>query len=83
MNLQGTVGKVDADTVKSATGFSIGGVPPVGSNTSLPVVIDRNLKRFDTVYAAAGHPYCVFPASVDELKRLTGGTVSYNIAVPT
>jgi len=45
-------------------------------------VIDHSLKRFETVYAAAGHPHCVFPASVSELKRMTGGIVSYNIARP-
>jgi len=72
----------DADAVKAVTGFSIGGVAPIGSATVLPMVIDHSLKRFETVYAAAGHPHCVFPATVNELKRMTGGIVSYNIARP-
>ncbi len=72
----------DADAVKDVTGFSIGGVAPIGSATPLPMVIDRSLKRFETVYAAAGHPHCVFPVSMTELKRMTGGIVSYNIAAP-
>ncbi|NQV48375.1 MAG: YbaK/EbsC family protein [Rhodospirillaceae bacterium] len=82
LNLEGEVRKTDADMVKAATGFSIGGVAPVGLALDLPVVIDVSLKRFDTIYAAAGHPHCVFPTTVNELKRLTGGIVSYNIAEP-
>lgn len=73
----------DADAVKTTTGFSIGGVAPIGSTTKLPIVIDRSLKRFDTVYAAAGHPHCVFPATVVELRRMTEGIISYNIAKPS
>ena len=46
----------------------------------VPVVIDVSLKRFDTLYAAAGHPHCVFPVTMAELKKLTSGIVSYNIA---
>lgn len=82
LNLEGSAEKPNANLVKETTGFSIGGVAPVGSQTPLPVVIDRSLKRFETVYAAAGHPHCVFPATIDELKRLTRGIVSYNIATP-
>lgn len=82
LNLAGEVKKADADTIKNHTGFSIGGVAPVGSVNPVPVVIDHSLTRFDTVYAAAGHPHCVFPASVDDLKRLTGGCVSPDIAIP-
>jgi len=80
LNLEGEVERLDADMVKLVTGFSIGGVSPVGGKKLLPTAIDRSLKRFDTVYAAAGHPHCVFPVSVTELKRLTRGIVSYNIA---
>lgn len=82
LDLEGEVSRLDADTVKLVTGFSIGGVAPVGGKKMLPTVIDRSFKRFDKVYAAAGHPHCVFPASVTELRRLTGGIVSYNIAEP-
>ena len=72
----------NAAQVKTATGFTIGGVSPAGRKSELPTVIDVSLKRFETVYAAAGHPHCVFPTTVDGLKRLTGGIVSYAIAEP-
>ncbi len=80
LNLEGTVRKTDAAEVKAATGYTIGGVAPVGLEMDMPVVIDVSLKRFDTLYAAAGHPHCVFPVTMAELKKLTGGIVSYNIA---
>ena len=81
-NLEGEVRKTDAAEVKAATGYTIGGVAPVALDTVMPVVIDVSLKRFDTLYAAAGHPHCVFPVTMAELKKLTGGIVSYNIATP-
>jgi len=80
LNLDGAVRRPQASEVKGATGFTIGGVAPIGVLHKLPVVIDRSLKRFDRVYAAAGHPHCVFATTVDDLKRLTGGVVSWNIA---
>ena len=80
LNLKGTVRRPQASEVKGATGFTIGGVAPIGLLHKLPVVIDRSLKRFDRVYAAAGHPHCVFATTVDDLKRLTGGIISWNIA---
>jgi prolyl-tRNA editing enzyme YbaK/EbsC (Cys-tRNA(Pro) deacylase) len=80
LNLKGEVRRPQATEVKGATGFSIGGVAPIGMPHKLPLVIDRSLKRFDTVYAAAGHPHCVFSTTVDDLKKMTGGIVSWNIA---
>jgi len=80
LNLKGDVRRPQAPEIKGATGFTIGGVAPIGLLHPLPVVIDRSLKRFETIYAAAGHPHCVFATSVDDLKRLTGGIVSWNIA---
>jgi len=82
LNLEGAVSKASADDVKAATGFTIGGCAPIGLEVPLPIVIDVSLKRFDTLYAAAGHPHCVFPTTVAELKSLTGGLISYNIAEP-
>ncbi len=82
LNLEGDAIRPDADRVKSTTGYSIGGVPPVASKTPLPLVIDHSLKRFETVYAAAGHPHCIFPIAPKDLSRLTGGIISYNIAKP-
>ncbi len=72
----------DADEVRAATGFSIGGVAPMATTLDLPTVMDVSLKRFETVFAAAGHPHCVFSTNATELKRLTGAIVSYNIAEP-
>ena len=77
----GKVRRADADAVRAATGFSIGGVAPVAHETPLAVAIDASLGRFETVYAAAGHPHCVFATSLDELQRLTGGTVTAEIAI--
>ena len=78
---EGKVRRADADAVRAATGFSIGGVAPLAHETPLPVAIDASLGRFETVYAAAGHPHCVFATTIDELERLTGGTVTPEIAV--
>ena len=78
---EGKVRRADADAVRAATGFSIGGVAPLAHETPLPVAIDANLGRFETVYAAAGHPHCVFATTLDELERLTGGTVTQEISV--
>lgn len=82
LNLEGEVRRAAAGEVRGATGFAIGGVPPVGLTPPLPTVMDVSLKRFETLYAAAGHPHCVFPTTVSGLKRLTGCLVSYNIAEP-
>lgn len=82
LNLEGETSKASADDVRAATGFAIGGCAPIGLDLDLPIVIDVSLKRFDVLYAAAGHPHCVFPTTVAELKMLTRGIVSYNIAKP-
>lgn len=80
--LDGDVVRPPADLVRAVTGFSIGGVSPVGMVSQLPTAIDASLKRFDKLYAAAGHTHCVFETSVDELKSLTGGLVSYAVGQP-
>jgi prolyl-tRNA editing enzyme YbaK/EbsC (Cys-tRNA(Pro) deacylase) len=76
----GTVGRADADFVKAKTGFTIGGVSPVGHAPTDPngaplVLIDRELFRFDQIWAAAGHPNGVFRLSADELVQLTRAPV--------
>lgn len=81
--IDGDVIRPGADLVWAVTGFTIGGVAPVGGVAKLPTAIDSSLKRFDKLYAAAGHPHCVFETSYDELKKLTGGVVSYAVAAPT
>ncbi|MEK8032139.1 YbaK/EbsC family protein [Ideonella sp. DXS29W] len=74
--LVGPVGRADADFVKSKTGYSIGGVAPVGHATPPVTLIDRELFRFDEVWAAAGHPNGVFRLSPGDLERLTGAPVA-------
>jgi prolyl-tRNA editing enzyme YbaK/EbsC (Cys-tRNA(Pro) deacylase) len=66
----------DADRVREATGFSIGGVPPLGHQQPLPVWIDTSLSRFETVHAAAGHHRAVFPIAYEALVRITDGKVA-------
>jgi Cys-tRNA(Pro) deacylase len=68
--------KADAALTKQATGFSIGGVPPFGHASSLPVVIDEDLLTFEEIWAAGGRPDTVFPIAPDELVRATDGRVS-------
>jgi len=73
--LVGTVRRADPETVKQATGYAIGGVPPVGHASTLPIYIDADLLQFDLIYAAAGVPECVFPLTPDELIMATRGKV--------
>ena len=68
-----TITKANAADVRSATGFAIGGVAPVGHPESLLTIVDVALSRFDEVWAAAGHPHYVCPTTYDELLRITGG----------
>jgi prolyl-tRNA editing enzyme YbaK/EbsC (Cys-tRNA(Pro) deacylase) len=56
-----------ADRVRAVTGFSIGGVPPLGHEVELPTTIDESLRRFEVVWAAAGTPHDVFAVAVEEL----------------
>jgi prolyl-tRNA editing enzyme YbaK/EbsC (Cys-tRNA(Pro) deacylase) len=64
--------RADADFVRAATGYAIGGVAPVGHAQPVKLLLDRDLRRFATVWAAAGTPFAVFPVSPDDLGRLTG-----------
>jgi prolyl-tRNA editing enzyme YbaK/EbsC (Cys-tRNA(Pro) deacylase) len=66
----------NADQVREATGFAIGGVPPVAHKTRLPTLIDKNLGRFETLYAAAGSPHALFPISYEALVEITGGQLA-------
>jgi prolyl-tRNA editing enzyme YbaK/EbsC (Cys-tRNA(Pro) deacylase) len=68
-----TITKANADDVRAATGFAIGGVAPVGHPEPVRTVIDIALSQYDVVWAAGGHPHYVFPTSYDELLRITGG----------
>lgn len=70
------IGKADADAVREVTGYSIGGVPPIGYPAPIPTYIDRDLLQYDVVWAAAGTPRHVFPIAPQELVRITGGSVA-------
>ena len=71
----GRIGRADAEFVKARTGFTIGGVSPVAHASPTVTLIDRDLFRFERIWAAAGHPNGVFPLSPDDLVRLTGAPV--------
>ena len=73
--LVGPTGRADAAFVKACTGFSIGGVSPVAHARPPVTLIDRELFRFDDIWAAAGHPQGVFKLRPQDLERLTGAPV--------
>jgi prolyl-tRNA editing enzyme YbaK/EbsC (Cys-tRNA(Pro) deacylase) len=74
--LVGKTGRADAEFVKARTGFTIGGVSPVGHVTKPVVLIDRELFRFEEIWAAAGHPHAVFQLRPQDLETLTGAPVA-------
>ena len=74
--LVGRIGRADAEFVKARTGFTIGGVSPVGHATPPVTLIDRELFRFGEIWAAAGHPHGVFKLTPADLERLTGAPVA-------
>lgn len=82
LRLDGKPERASAALVRKATGFAIGGVPPVAHHQRLATAIDASLGRFPVLWAAAGHPHCVFRTCLDELARLTGGTVSDTLGTP-
>ena len=65
------LGRVDADYVKEQSGFSIGGVAPIGWVSTATILIDEALNDYDVVWAAAGHPHAVYPTSFAELLAIT------------
>jgi Uncharacterized conserved protein len=68
------VSMANADEVKKNTGFSIGGVAPVAHTINLDILIDNSLNRFPYIFAAAGHPNCVFKITYDDLVKITKGS---------
>ena len=70
------VGRADADAVRAATGFAIGGVPPVAHVTQMRTIVDRHLATYDVIWAAAGTPHAVFATTFDDLVQLSGGTAA-------
>lgn len=70
------VKRADADLVREATGFAIGGVPPFGHENEMAIYVDRDLTSYDQVWAAAGTPHAVFPIQPQALVALAEGTVA-------
>jgi prolyl-tRNA editing enzyme YbaK/EbsC (Cys-tRNA(Pro) deacylase) len=73
--LNDQLGKADADFVRQRTGFVIGGVPPLGHAEVILTIVDEDLFRFDTIWAAAGHPKAVFQLTPSQLVEMTTGQV--------
>ena len=61
--------------VKEQTGYTIGGVSPIGHKNTLEILVDRSLNRFKDLYAAAGHPNCIFKINFDDLIKITNGSI--------
>ncbi len=78
--LKTTIHRADADFVKRATGFSIGGVPPVGHPSQLTVVLDQTLQDFEEIWAAGGTPTSVFCLTPSQLVSITSGSY-YDVAL--
>ena len=69
------ISMANAEQVKKITGYTIGGVSPIGHLTKVNILIDKNLNRFNDIFAAAGHPNCIFKINFEKLTRLTTGKV--------
>ena len=69
------VSLASADEVKKITGYTIGGVSPIGHLNKLDIYIDNSLERFTSLFAAAGHPNCVFKINFMDLQKITNGSV--------
>lgn len=75
--LTGTaINRADAEAVREATSYAIGGVPPIGFPAPIPTFIDRDLMQYEVVWAAAGTPRHVFPIAPGDLLRITDGTLA-------
>ena len=69
------VSMASADDVKNITGFTIGGVSPIGHLNKIDILIDHSLERFNQLFAAAGHPNCIFKISFKDLSKITKGSI--------
>ena len=63
------------EEVKNQTGYTIGGVSPIGHLEKIEIIIDNSLKRFNELFAAAGHPNCVFKINFKDIQKITNGKV--------
>ncbi len=75
LTTKGVITRADANAVRAATGYAIGGIPPLGHETELPVYCDQDLLTHDVVWAAAGTPDTVFPISPAALVAAIGAHV--------
>jgi len=75
IKIQKDVSMANPDQVKEVTGFTIGGVSPIGHLQKIEIFIDNELSRFESIYAAAGHPNCIFKIDFDNLIKITNGSV--------
>ena len=73
------ISRANPEEVKIQTGFSIGGVSPVAHKNKLPIFIDKSLNRFEFLYAAAGHPNCIFKVNYSDLLNMTQA-IEHNIS---
>ena len=69
------VSMASADDVKNITGYTIGGVSPIGHLNKIDIFIDNSLQRFTSLFAAAGHPNCVFEINFTDLQKITNGSI--------
>ena len=69
------VSMASAEDVKNITGYTIGGVSPIGHLNKVDIFIDNSLERFTSLYAAAGHPNCVFEINFTDLQKITNGSI--------
>ena len=69
------VSMASPEEVKAQTGYTIGGVSPIGHIKSIEILIDNSLERFNDLYGAAGHPNCVFKIDFKNLQKITGGEI--------
>lgn len=72
----GALGKADARFVREKTGYAIGGVCPIGHAVAPVMLLDRDLFRYDSLWAAAGHPHAVFNLTPRQLQAITGAEVA-------
>ena len=69
------IARPDADFVRAATGFAIGGVPPIGHLQKMETYIDEDFQQYETIWAAAGTPNAIFELKTNDLQKMTGGRV--------
>ena len=70
-----TIGRADADFARAATGFAIGGIPPIGHSQKIETYLDEDFLQYETVWAAAGTPNAIFELKTSDLQKLTNAKI--------